>query len=239
MLNGKKLCVECVQPQEYSSECGRASLSECAGQPNSVTHYNKSNVTNIQSNPESSSVQAVEPQQPVRSHFGGNRTESQKLLSTVWLRVDGSNTPIRVLFGSGCQNSIIAEYCVQRLNVSRNGVSVCGNRVGSSYVRRAQALVTLKIKSCYDSSNVLDENVLVLNQFIGPLPSSFGQQLNDPVPVLYSPNDIKMLNGANPTTDGGPTAKISSLGWNISGPDLTESIGTGTSVNAIDLLNVW
>lgn len=176
----------------------------------------------------------------VQTNFALSRNV-QVLLSTAWVTINDSSERIRVLVDQGSHTCLMRESCVQRFGLQRKRVSVPIRGIGGTQAGTSTSMVSVRIKSCIDTTLAFDVSALVLRSLTGCLPSYNVAVANRPNfcglkladPTYYAPGDVDMVLGADiygsllldgviaGSTEAScvrPTAQNTALGWILSGP---------------------
>lgn len=154
---------------------------------------------------------------------------------------DGSLHRLRALCDNGSQVNLITEGAVQRLRLQRTTANVAITGVGGSPALSTKGLVTVTLRPAFDSRFDLSVNFLVVQRITSEMPAL---QLDrkkwphldtlDPLadPNFHHPSEIDLLlgveiwsnivvDGLEPSRNGGPTGQLTKLGWVIFGRTVT------------------
>ncbi|XP_045446869.1 uncharacterized protein LOC123655075 [Melitaea cinxia] len=257
------LCYNCLGANHGVKTCTSSKCNLCHRRHHSLLHpkgvdIGKSSVVQVESEVAQGSFQgsglnketgkAENSSAFVACNFSAGK-KKQVLLATALVNAvskNGQNHVLRVLLDQGSQGNFVTEATVNDLKLRRTPIRGHITGVGGDREIMSKAVVTLNIKSRFDSNSVFTVQAYVLKSITSFLPGRKVDKLEFPEfegieladPEYNRPNRIDVLLGAElysqiiqegirKEPSGSIVAQSTSLGWILSGALQSSNIYTG------------
>lgn len=239
-VSNNQICKICLQSTHPRKTCSpRFTCKKCADKHHFLLHIQPED-----SGSTSTSISQIPPAtNSLVSCFNSGGNQQLKLtkgiLPTAIINVKdkyGNDQQVRMLLDTASDMSLISEECMQRLNIPRQNARIQVSGIAESEAGITRGNASLKLSSRFNSTPILELNVLIMKKLTKPVPSHEFQyehwnliknlQLADPrfdkasnVDIIVGAQHCMTILGGSKINDAnGRTIAIESIfGWLICG----------------------